>query len=144
MPVGSLSGTVVWDEDRSKHVNDGDKRIHGLTVVVFKDGKEVARTTTDENGFYKFDNLEPGEYDIEVYGPDGGELFFEDKVATVVAGEEDTGNDWGFVREDAPAPVPSGVVRKVLASTGVSGFALAGLGAFVAALGALFVVRRRK
>ena len=144
VPVGSLSGTVVWDEDRSKHVNDGDKRIHGLTVVVFKDGKEVARTTTDENGFYKFDNLEPGEYDIEVYGPDGGELFFEDKVATVVAGEEDTGNDWGFVREDAPAPVPSGVVRKVLASTGVSGFALAGLGAFVAALGALFVVRRRK
>ena len=144
VPVGSLSGTVVWDEDRSKTVNDGDERIHGLTVVVFKDGKEVARTTTDENGFYKFEGLEPGKYGIAVHSPDGGELFFEDKVATVVTGEEDTGNDWGFVREDAPAPVPSGVVRKVLASTGVSGFALTGLGALVTALGALFVVRRRK
>lgn len=91
---GAFSGTVVWDEDRSKSVNDGDERIPGLTVVAYKDGKEIARTTTDENGFYKFDNLEPGEYGIAVYGPDGGELFFEDKSATVVAGEEDTGNDW--------------------------------------------------
>ena len=103
--TGSLSGTVVWDEYRSKRVEDGYERIPGLAVVALRDGKEVARTTTDENGFYKFDGLEPGEYTIAVYGPDGGRLFFDDKSATVVAGEEDTGNDWGFVREDAPAPV---------------------------------------
>lgn len=142
--LGAFSGTVVWDKNRSKTVNGGDERISGLTVVALKDGKEISRTTTDENGFYKFNKLEPSEYGIVVYGPDGGELFFEDKAATVVAGEEDTGNDWGFVREDAPAPAQSGVVRKVLASTGVSGFALTGLGALVAALGALFVVRRKK
>ena len=147
---GAFSGTVVWDEDRSKHVNDGDERIPGLTVVAYKDGKEIARTTTDENGFYKFDNLEPGEYGIAVYGPDGGELFFEDKAATVVAGEEDTGNDWGFVREDAPAPAPEKpatpveTVRQTLATTGANSYALAGLGAVLATLVALAVVSRRK
>lgn len=148
---GAFSGTVVWDEDRSKTANNGDERIPGLTVVAFKDGKEIARTTTDENGFYKFDNLEPGEYGIAVYGPDGGELFFEDKAATVVAGEEDTGNDWGFVREDAPAPVEEGkpatpveTVRMTLATTGANSYALAGLGAVLAALVALAVVSRRK
>ncbi|WP_301925487.1 SdrD B-like domain-containing protein [Corynebacterium glaucum] len=148
---GAFSGTVVWDEDRSKHVNDGDERIPCLTVVAYKDGKEIARTTTDENGFYKFDGLEPGEYGIAVYGPDGGELFFDDKAATVVAGEEDTGNDWGFVREDAPAPVEEGkpatpveTVRMTLATTGANSYALAGLGAVLAALVALAVVSRRK
>lgn len=148
---GAFSGTVVWDEDRSKHVNDGDERIPGLTVVAYKDGKEIARTTTDENGFYKFDNLEPGEYGIAVYGPDGGELFFDDKAATVVAGQEDTGNDWGFVREGAPAPVEEGkpatpveTVRMTLATTGANSYALAGLGAVLAALVALAVVSRRK
>lgn len=148
---GAFSGTVVWDEDRSKHVNDGDERIPGLTVVAYKDGKEIARTTTDENGFYKFDGLEPGEYGIAVYGPDGGELFFDDKAATVVAGEEDTGNDWGFVREDAPAPVEEGkpatpveTVRMTLATTGANSYALAGLGAVLAALVTLAVVSRRK
>ena len=148
---GAFSGTAVWDEDRSKTVNNGDERIPGLTVVAYKDGKEIARTTTDENGFYKFDGLEPGEYGIAVYGPDGGELFFEDKAATVVAGQEDTGNDWGFVREDAPAPVEEGkpatpveTVRQTLATTGANSYALAGLGAVLAALVALAVVSRRK
>lgn len=148
---GAFSGTVVWDEDRSKNVNDGDERIPGLTVVAYKDGKEIACTTTDENGFYKFDGLEPGEYGIAVYGPDGGELFFDDKAATVVAGEEDTGNDWGFVREDAPSPVEEGkpatpveTVRMTLATTGANSYALAGLGAVFAALVALAVVTRRK
>ena len=148
---GAFSGTVVWDEDRSKTVNNGDERIPGLTVVALKDGKETARTTTDEDGFYKFDGLEPGEYGIAVYGPDRGELFFDDKAATVVAGEEDTGNDWGFVREDAPAPVEEGkpatpveTVRMTLATTGANSFALAGLGAVLAALVALAVVSRRK
>ena len=148
---GAFSGTVVWDEDRSKTVNNGDERIPGLTVVGYKDGKEIVRTTTDENGFYKFDNLEPGEYGIAVYGPDGGVLFFEDKASTVVAGEEDTGNDWGFVREDAPAPVEEGkpatpveTVRMTLATTGANSYALAGLGAVLAALVALAVVSRRR
>lgn len=148
---GAFSGTVVWDEDRSKTVSNGDERIPGLTVVAYKDGKEIARTTTDENGFYKFDGLEPGEYGIAVYGPDGGELFFDDKAATVVAGEEDTGNDWGFVREDAPAPAqqqepatPVETVRMTLATTGANSYALAGLGAVLAALVALAVVSRRK
>ena len=156
-PLGAFSGTVVWDNDRSKTVGEGDERIVGLTVVALKDGKEIARTITDGNGFYKFDNLAPGEYGIAVYGPDGGHLFFEDKAATVVAGQEDTGNDWGFVREDAPAPAPEKpapapqepatpveTVRRTLATTGAFSYALAGLGAVLAALVALAVVGRRK
>ncbi|KXB54165.1 putative LPXTG-motif protein cell wall anchor domain protein [Corynebacterium sp. DNF00584] len=149
--LGGFTGTVVWDNDGSKSASDGDERISGLTVIARRDGKEIARTTTDENGFYTFEGLAPGDYDVEVVGPDGARLGFDDRKATVAPGETDSGNDWGFVREDAPAPAPEEkpatpveTVRMTLATTGANSYALAGLGAVLAALVALAVVGRRK
>ena len=149
--LGGFTGTVVWDNDGSKSASDGDERISGLTVIAKRDGKEIARTTTDENGFYTFEGLAPGDYAIEVVGPDGARLGFEDRKASVKPGETDSGNDWGFVREDAPAPAPEEkpatpveTVRMTLATTGANSYALAGLGAVLAALVALAVVSRRK
>ena len=143
--LGSLSGTVVWDKDRSKNVNDGDERIEGLSVVISRDDKEVARTTTDENGFYRFDDLEPGDYEIRVSGPDGGKLFFEDRASTVVAGHEDTGNDWGYVKGSAATILGGqGTSRGALATTGANVgvlFALIGLLATISVAG--IAMRRR-
>lgn len=143
--LGSLSGTVVWDKDRSKNVNDGDERIEGLSVVISRDDKEVARTTTDENGFYRFDDLEPGDYEIRVSGPDGGKLFFEDRASTVVAGHEDTGNDWGYVKGSAATILGGqGTSRRALATTGANVgvlFALIGLLATISVAG--IAMRRR-
>ena len=143
--LGSLSGTVVWDEDRSSSVNDGDKRIEDLSVVVSRGGKEVARTTTDESGFYRFDNLEPGDYEIEVLGPDGGKLFFKDRASTVVAGHEDTGNDWGYVKGGAVINLGGqGTSRGALATTGANVGALFALIGLLATLSVAGVAMRRR
>lgn len=143
--LGSLSGTVVWDEDRSSSVNDGDKRIEDLSVVVSRGSKEVARTTTDESGFYRFDNLEPGDYEIEVLGPDGGKLFFKDRASTVVAGHEDTGNDWGYVKGGAVINLGGqGTSRGALATTGANVGALFALIGLLATLSVAGIAMRRR
>lgn len=110
--TGSLSGTIVWDNDKSKSVSDDDDRIEGHLVELLKDGKVVETVKTDSNGFYTFDKLDAGDYEIRVKSPDGGELSFSDESATVKLGEEDKNNDWGFVKpdpapEESPEPSPS-------------------------------------
>ena len=143
--LGSLSGTVVWDKDRSSNVNDGDERIEGLTVIVSRDGRDVARTITDENGFYRFDDLEPGDYEIKVSGPDGGKLFFEDRASTVVAGHEDTGNDWGYVRGSAATILGGqGTSRGALATTGTNVGALFALIGLLATISVAGIAMRRR
>ena len=77
-------------------------------MIITQDGKEIARTTTDENGFYKFEGLNPGKYAISVKTVDGGTLMFEDRESTVIAGQEDKNNDWGFYKErSSETPEPS-------------------------------------
>lgn len=79
----------------------------------FKEYTETIKT--DENGFYKFEYLIPGEYTITVSAPDGAETTFDDKESTVVADKEDKNNDWGFYKEkdkpsnpsEEPSPEPS-------------------------------------
>ena len=145
--AGSLSGTIVWDWDKSKTVNDGDDRIEGWIVTITSTDEKVIDSInkerennkpiippspeheeyagdknkepitehtesikTDENGFYQFTNLFPGKYTISVSTPDGGVLVFEDRESTVVAGEEDKNNDWGFYKEreeEQPSEDPS-------------------------------------
>lgn len=106
--LGSLSGTIVWDWDQSKDINQGDEPIPGHTVVITKDGKEVGRIQTGENGFYQSIPLIPGEYGIRVENPAGGIMTFEDRVSTVKAGQDDPNNDWGFYRDpNAPVPPPT-------------------------------------
>lgn len=110
--TGSLSGTIVWDNDKSKSVSDDDERIEGHLVELLKDGKVVETVKTDSDGFYKFDKLDAGDYEIRVKSPDGGELSFSDESATVKLGDEDKNNDWGFVTpdpapEESPEPSPS-------------------------------------
>lgn len=113
-----------------------------MTVVIKRDGQEVGRTTTDKNGFYTFDGLESGDYTIEVVGPNGGKLAFEDRSSTVVAGEEDTGNDWGYQRPAPATPLQS--VRQTLATTGAETPALLALAGFLAVLAGFATVARRK
>jgi len=57
---GTIEGFVYEDNDNDGVKDDGEKGI-GDTVIILWDGdEEIARTTTDEDGHYKFDNLEPG------------------------------------------------------------------------------------
>ncbi|MGF2716609.1 SpaA isopeptide-forming pilin-related protein, partial [Bacillus cereus] len=53
-------------------VDDKDKPLKGVEFTVYKDGKEVAKATTDANGNVSFDNLETGKYTYkETKGLDG-------------------------------------------------------------------------
>ena len=96
--LGALSGHVIWDDDDSKTVSSPDERIPGHEVVISRNGVEVARTATDENGFYRVERLIPGDYTISVTTPGGGTVNFTDEKSTVPSGGEDKNNDWGYVR----------------------------------------------
>lgn len=133
---GSVTGTVVWDNDGSRNVNEGDKPVPGQVVVLKRDDKEVTRTLTDGNGFYEFPGLEPGKYSIEVIGPDGAIKMFDDKEATVKSGETDANNDWGYSTSEASK-------ARVLAHTGASTIALTLL-ALLSVLGGVIVSMRRR
>ena len=116
--VGAITGNVsVRDK------NGNCKPIKNVTLVLFsRDGTEIARTTTDSNGNYRFDAY-PGNYYIQEAQPRGYYDYSENEGGTdneatngllntinVVVGnnETDSGNDFveSAVRVGcAPTPV---------------------------------------
>ena len=73
----SISGSVIADVngDGVHSLADGDTPIEGVEIVLLNaDGNEIARTVTDENGDYTFQNLAPGTYSVAEVQPDG---FFD-------------------------------------------------------------------
>lgn len=68
----SLSGRVFSDPNEDCTFNSGDTPIAGVRIDLYDgDDNLVATTYTDANGFYKFDNLKPGEYAIVETQPTG-------------------------------------------------------------------------
>ena len=71
---GSLSGTVHADRngDCVFEASQGDMPLADVTLVLLDaNGNEVARTVTDQNGDYSFNQLRPGEYTVRQAQPDG-------------------------------------------------------------------------
>ena len=60
----SLEGTAWLDADKNGTREDGEKLLKDIPVTLYKDNKEVAKTTTDGKGHYKFEGLEAGEYKV--------------------------------------------------------------------------------
>lgn len=63
----ALGDFVYFDLDNDGAYNpDFDRPASGATMVLTdSDGNEVASTTVDEDGYYKFSGLVPGEYTVE-------------------------------------------------------------------------------
>ena len=60
--LGSISGTVLEDTDND---DEGDEPIEGIEITLTDvDSGATQTTTTDENGFYEFTDLEPGDYTV--------------------------------------------------------------------------------
>ena len=60
--LGTISGTVLEDTDND---DVGDTPIEGVEITLTDvDSGETFTTTTDENGYYEFTDLEPGEYTV--------------------------------------------------------------------------------
>ncbi|WP_223624354.1 SdrD B-like domain-containing protein [Microbacterium sp. EST19A] len=68
-PRGSIGDTVWRDENRDGAQDAGEPGVAGVTVVL-RDGAgaEVARTTTDADGHYLFDDLPLGGYTVGFEG----------------------------------------------------------------------------
>lgn len=68
----TLAGRVYSDPNEDCVFNAGDTPIAGVRIDLYDgDDNLVATTYTDANGFYKFENLVPGEYAIIETQPSG-------------------------------------------------------------------------
>ena len=94
-------GDFVWlDFDNDGEYDEGEEGIPDVPLKLFDaDGNQIGTTTTDENGFYSFDNLPPGTYTVTVptFGPNGESLTTpNNQTTTLLSGEEDLTLDFGY------------------------------------------------
>lgn len=61
-----ISG-YVWDDANGNCILDeGEDKLSGWTVTLMDaSGKVIATDTTDENGYYEFENVAPGKYNLQ-------------------------------------------------------------------------------
>ena len=138
-------GDRVWNDEDGNGADNGEPGVPGVTVIL-KDasGVEVARTTTDANGNYRFTGLIPGTYTVDIEVPAGFNAATTSMTVTVGEGEENL--DVDFPLTVIPAPTPATTVAKVLARTGSDASVLGGMAAMAAIAGfaALAGKRRRE
>ena len=138
-------GDRVWNDQDGNGVDNGEPGVPGVTVIL-KDanGVEVARTTTDANGNYRFAGLVPGTYTVDIEVPAGFNAATTSMTVTVGEGEEKL--DVDFPLTVIPTPTPATTVAKVLARTGSDASVLGGMAAMAAIAGfaALAGKRRRE
>ena len=111
-------GDRVWNDQDRNGVDNGEPGVPGVTVIL-KDasGNEVARTTTDANGNYRFEGLLPGTYSVSIEVPAGYEAVATSKDVTVAEGEVNLDMDFPLTLIPA-APSPSQPAKSILAKTG--------------------------
>ena len=144
-------GDRVWNDEDGNGVDNGEPGVPGVPVIL-KDasGVEVARTTTDANGNYRFTGLIPGTYTVDIEVPAGFNAVTTSMTVTVGEGEENLDVDFPLTLipapTPAPTPTPSTTVAKVLARTGSDASVLGGMAAMAAIAGfaALAGKRRRE
>ncbi len=70
--TASVSGKVYHDRNNNGLPESGEEGIAGVSVVLWNNaGEQVASTTTDANGAYRFTGLQPGSYRITEVQPQG-------------------------------------------------------------------------
>ena len=140
-------GDRVWYDEDGNGADNGEPGAPNVTVIL-KDasGVEVARTTTDANGNYRFTGLIPGTYTVDIEVPAGFNAVTTSMSVTVGEGEENLDVDFPLTVIPAPTPTPSTTVAKVLARTGSDASVLGGMAAMAAIAGfaALAGKRRRE
>ena len=136
-------GDRVWNDADGNGADNGEPGVPGVTVIL-KDanGVEVARTTTDANGNYRFAGLVPGTYTVDIEVPAGFNAATTSMTVTVGEGEENL--DVDFPLTVIPAPTPATTVAKVLARTGSDASVLGGMAAMAAIAGFAALAGKRR
>ncbi len=125
-PLAAIGDYVWYDMNQDGIQDEGEMGVPGVTVELLDCmGNVLATTTTDENGLYLFDGLQPGDYNIHFVIPDGWMLSPQDQggddaldsdadatgntiCTTLDAGETDLTWDMGIYR-----PVQEGCTRTI-------------------------------
>ena len=136
-------GDRVWNDADGNGADNGEPGVPNVTVIL-KDanGVEVARTTTDANGNYRFTGLVPGTYTVDIEVPAGFNAATTSMTVTVGEGEENL--DVDFPLTVIPAPTPATTVAKVLARTGSDASVLGGMAAMAALAGIAALAGKRR
>ncbi|MBX7166629.1 MAG: carboxypeptidase regulatory-like domain-containing protein [Pirellulales bacterium] len=95
----SIAGRVIADRDGDCEYDPGEPLLAGVTILLLDaEGNQVASTTTNAQGQYKFENLAPGEYQVKELQPAGyfdgddhvgsagGALVAPDTIAEIALG----------------------------------------------------------
>ena len=137
-------GDRVWNDQDHNGVDNGEPGVPGVPVIL-KDasGNEVARTTTDANGNYRFEGVLPGTYSVSIEVPAGYEAVATSKDVTVAEGEVNLDMDFPLTLIPA-APSPSQPAKSILAKTGSDAQWIAILTAVLLAAGVGTVGAARK
>ena len=149
MVAPATIGDRVWDDKNANGSDEGEPGIGGATVILTDaNGTEVARTTTDANGNYRFVGLIPGSYTVTIEVPDGYTAATTSATVTVGEGEENL--DVDFPLTLIPAPTPSQAHKVLvnrapaLARTGTDATIIAGMATLAAAAGILALATKRR
>ena len=149
MVAPATIGDRVWDDKNANGSDEGEPGIGGATVILTDaNGAEVARTTTDANGNYRFTGLIPGTYTVTIEVPDG--YTAATTSATVTVGEGEEYLDADFPLTLIPAPTPSQAHKVLvnrapaLARTGTDATIIAGMATLAAAAGILALATKRR
>ena len=138
-------GDRVWYDEDGNGADNGEPGAPNVTVIL-KDanGVELARTTTDSDGRYRFTGLIPGTYTVDIEVPAGYNAATTSMTVTVGEGEENLDVDFPLTVPPTP-DTPAATVAKVLARTGSDASVLGGMAAMAALAGiaALATKRRR-
>lgn len=170
----SALGDFVWfDEDADGLQSPGEVGVEGMTVNLIQNGSVVATTTTDADGFYLFDGLLPGDYQVEfvLFDPydgfttndngaddvdsDADQNTGRSPVVTLGLGEVDLTIDAGLVVDEevggeveeptpTPTPTPTPNDPTPLAFTGANSTQLALVGLGLVVAGVGLVIGTRR
>ncbi len=123
----TISGFVYEDANNDGVRDPGEVPIEGVIIQLFdEDGNLIAETTTDANGMYAFEGLEPGNYSLRQIQPEdyidgidtagtvdgerrGEALNPGDEIVSIDLGWGETGEEFNFA-ELLPASI-SGFVH---------------------------------
>ena len=140
-------GDRVWYDEDGNGADNGEPGAPNVTVIL-KDGNgvELARTTTDSDGRYRFTGLIPGTYTVDIEVPAGYNAATTSMTVTVGEGEENLDVDFPLTVPPAPTPTPtpSTTVAKVLARTGSDASVLGGMAAVAAIAGFAALAGKRR
>eukprot|EP01133_Synstelium_polycarpum_P000444 gene444-530_t len=69
--IFGVSGHVCYDVNANGAQDRGETGVHSIDVDLFRGDELIETVQTDVTGFYRFDNLSPGNYYIHIHVPSG-------------------------------------------------------------------------